>query len=165
MGSESPSRDVVHAMRRRGYTLAELLIVVAIIGIITSISVPRLAHLKDRGELSGATTRLNRAVMAARQAAIQRGQRAYFKLDNSVVWVMIDTLGTGVDSVIVSRPFDIKEAHNVDVSPSSVVIEYDPRGIATQPAKTTFVFTHRSALKDSLCVSKLGNTIREKCPT
>ncbi len=165
MGSESPRPDVVRATRRRGYTLAEILIVIAIIGILSAISVPRLAHLKDRGELSSATTRLNRAVMAARQAAIQRGQRAYFKLNNNVVWVIIDTLGTGVDSVVVSRPFNIKTSHNVDVSPSSVVIEYDPRGIATQPAKTTFVFTHRSDLKDSLCVSKLGNTIREKCPS
>lgn len=162
MGSESPGPRVSDAAHRRGYTLAELLIVVSIIGILMTISMPRLAHLKDRGELSSATTRLNRAVMAARQAAIQRGQRAYFKLNNNVVWVTIDT--TTIDS-IVSRPFNIYMAHNVTVTPANVVIEYDPRGIATQPAKTTFVFTHRSTLRDSLCVSKLGNTIREKCPS
>ena len=44
-------------------------------------------------------------------------------------------------------------------------IRYDPRGIATQSAKTTFIFTHTTTdMLDSLCVSKLGNTIRARCP-
>jgi hypothetical protein len=45
------------------------------------------------------------------------------------------------------------------------VIEYDPRGISTQSDKKLFKFRHiGSGRLDSLCVSKLGNTIREKCP-
>jgi prepilin-type N-terminal cleavage/methylation domain-containing protein len=150
--------------RRRGFSLAELLIGVSIMGIIAAIGVPRLSRLRDQGELSSATTRMTRALMAARQAAIQRGRRAYFRHQNNIVWVIVDT--TGNDSVIVSRPFNIKTSHNVEITAPTglTTIEYDPRGVSTQASKQVFHFQHRNNLRDSLCISRLGNTIREKCP-
>jgi hypothetical protein len=50
-------------------------------------------------------------------------------------------------------------------SPSGLTsLRYDPRGIATQSSKTVFRFTHSSSAVDSVCVSKLGNIVRERCP-
>lgn len=153
--------------KRRAYTLAEVLIVVAIMGILAAVAMPRLGRIRDRGQMASATTRFTRGVMAARQASIQRGKRSYFKHSGSKIWVTIDTTGNATDSVIVTSTLSLLDLYGVEVTaPTGVTaIEYDPRGIATQADKKVFHFKHLgSGDLDSLCVSRLGNTIREKCP-
>jgi prepilin-type N-terminal cleavage/methylation domain-containing protein len=155
-----------HALRH-GYSLAEVLIVIAIIGILATFTLPRLVKLRDQGQLVSATTRFTRAVMAARQSAIQRGKHSYFKHDNSQVWVIVDTTGTNADSVVVTATLNLSDLYGVTVvSPTGVTsIEYDPRGVSAQATKQVFAFRHDgSGLVDSLCISKLGNTIRDRCP-
>jgi len=149
-----------------GYTLAEILIVVAIIGILSAISLPRLGRVRDQGQITAAMTRLSRAVMAARQAAIQRGKRSYFKHSNNYIWVTLDTTGNNTDSVIVTSALSLLDLYGVTVTaPSGVTsIEYDPRGVSPQASKQVFKFSHRGGRTDSLCVSRLGNTIRTACP-
>ena len=152
---------------RNAYTLAELLIVIAIVGILTAVTLPRYGKIRDQGQMASATTRFTRAVMAARQSAIQRGKPAYFKTNNSRIWVTLDTTGNNTDSVIVTSVLSLTDMYGVEVTgPSGLVsIAYDPRGVSTQASKQTFYFRHTgSGRQDSLCVSRLGNTIREKCP-
>src|SRR6266536_3133715 len=144
-----------------------MLTVVAIIGILATFSLPRFGNLRDQSKLNNATSRFTRAVMAARQAAIQRGKRSYFRTNNSHLWVIVDTTGTNADSVIITRDLSLATLYGVSVtSPSGLTsIEYDPRGVSTQATKQVFQFQHTASGKgDSLCVSRLGNTIRTKCP-
>lgn len=152
---------------RLGYSLAEVLIVISIIGIVTATAVPRLAKAKNQAQLTGAVTRFTRAVMAARQAAIQRGKTAYFRHANNKFWVIVDTTGSLSDSVIITAPYDLADEYGVTVTaPSGVTsIQYDPRGVSTQATKQVFAFKHTvSETVDSLCISRLGNTIRDRCP-
>jgi prepilin-type N-terminal cleavage/methylation domain-containing protein len=152
---------------RLGYTLAELLIAVSIVAILTGISMPRLGKVRDKTKLSGATTKFTRAVMAARQAAIQQGKHAFFKTQNNEVWVYVDPTGNTADQITVVRTTNLSNEFGVTItSPSGLTsIEYDPRGVSTQASKQTFKFQHTgSGMQDSLCVSRLGNTIREQCP-
>lgn len=146
-----------------GFTLAEILIVIAIIGIMTTISLPRLGKLRDKSELQASMVRFTRGVMAARQAAIQRGKRSFFRHKNNSIWVIVDT--TSTDSVIVVSPTSLLDLYGVQVyEPTGLAsIGYDPRGVSTQPTQQMFRFKHRSNIVDSLCVSRLGNTIRAKC--
>ena len=152
---------------RNAFSLVEVLVVMGIITILAAVSLPRLQRLKDQGEMSTAMTRVMRGVMAARQAAILRGKTAYFKVDANYVWVIVDTTGTMADSVIITSRQNLSDLHNVTLTaPTGVTtIDYDPRGVSTQSTKKVFHFKHRNLLYDSLCVSKLGNTIREKCPS
>jgi prepilin-type N-terminal cleavage/methylation domain-containing protein len=152
---------------RHAYTLAELLIVIAIIGILVAVSLPRYGSIRDQGQMSSAMTRFTRAVMAARQSSIQRGKPAYFKTNNSSVWVTLDTTGNNADSVIVTSALSLNGLYGVQVTqPSGLVsIAYDPRGVSTQASKQVFHFRHTgSGRVDSLCISRLGNTIRTACP-
>jgi prepilin-type N-terminal cleavage/methylation domain-containing protein len=152
---------------RLGYTLAEVLIVISIIGIVTAISAPKFAKTKNQAQLTGAMTRFTRGVMAARQAAIQRGKTAYFKTSNNKFWVIVDTLGTLADSVVITAPYNLSTEYGVAVTAptGTTVIQYDPRGVSTQPTKQIFAFKHSvSNTMDSLCVSRLGNTVRQQCP-
>ena len=151
---------------RSAFSFIELLTSMVIIGIVMAASLPRLQRLKDQGEISTAMSRVMRGVMAARQAAIQRGKNAYFRSNDSYVWVFVDTTGTNADSVLITSRQNISDLHNVTISaPSGVTtIQYDPRGVAAQTSQKVFVFKHRNSLYDSICVSKLGNTIRERCP-
>ncbi len=160
-----PSRLSFRSVRP-GYSLAEVIIVIVIIGVIAAMSLPKLGKMRDKTKVYGATERFTRSVFAARQAAIQRGKHAFFRSQSNKIWVIVDTLGTNTDSVVVQTPLDIKTSYGVTVTPSTLVsIEYDPRGIATQSQKQVFGFTHTaSGYVDSLCVSKLGNTIRDRCP-
>lgn len=154
-------------LSRNAYTLVELLLVIAIVGILTAVTLPRYGKIRDQGQMASATTRFTRAVMAARQSAIQRGKPAYFKTNNSNIWVTLDTTGNNTDSVIVTSAISLTDAYGVEVvAPAGLVsIAYDPRGVSTQAAKQVFYFKHSgSGRQDSLCVSRLGNTIRERCP-
>lgn len=152
---------------RLGYSLAEVLIVISIIGIVTATAVPRLAKAKNQAQLTGAMTRFTRGVMAARQAAIQRGKTAYFKHSNNKYWVIVDTGGSLTDSVVITAPYNFATEYGVTItSPTGLTsIQYDPRGVSTQPTKQIFAFRHTvSNTLDSLCVSRLGNTVRQQCP-
>ena len=152
---------------RRAYSLVELLTVIVIIGVLSAVSLPKLARLRNQGQLAGATTRFTRALMAARQSAIQRGKHAYFKHNGNNIWVTVDTTGTNADSVIVTPSLNLSTEYGVTVVSPSVMtsIEYDPRGVSGQATKKVFAFQHTaSGMVDSLCVSKLGNTIRDRCP-
>lgn len=151
---------------RSAYTLADVLIAISIIGILMMITLPRYGKIRDQGQMASAMTRFTRAVMAARQSAIQRGTPAYFKHDDSHIWVTLDTTGNNTDSVVVTAAIDLTSQYSVRITePMGLVsIAYDPRGVSTQATKQVFHFEHSGGRRDSLCVSRLGNTIRESCP-
>ena len=154
-------------LRRLGYSLIELLVVVTIVGVLAGVSLPRFGRMRAQSQLNAALSHFQRLVMTARQTAIQRGKPAYFKTNGTMLWVTLDTTGNNTDSVVVVRALSLPSAYNVTIeSPTGVTeVRYDPRGLATSSAKTVFKFKHTtSSTIDSLCVSKLGNTIREKCP-
>ena len=151
---------------RPAFSMVEIMIVIAVIGILSAVALPSFTRARARAELTSATNRFQRTVGVARQAAIMRGRRSYFKYENGSAWVMVDTGGTAADSVVIVPAFRLDSAYNLfAITPVDLaVIEFDPRGVSTQPSQKVFHFEHPTGLEDSLCVSKLGNSIRTVCP-
>ena len=151
---------------RPAFSMIEVLIVIAIVGILSAVALPSMSKARSRAELTAATNRFSRTVGVARQAAIMRGKPSYFKFRDGTAWVMVDTGGAPADSVVVIAAFRLDSTYNLTaITPSTpAIIEFDPRGVSTQPSQKVFHFVHPTGIQDSLCVSKLGNSIRTVCP-
>src|SRR2546427_5525908 len=61
---------------RRGLTLAELVVVVAILAIVTAVTLPRLAGFRDWLAVNTAAQEVTAAVAVARHSAVMQGTRA-----------------------------------------------------------------------------------------
>src|SRR2546429_7402592 len=61
---------------RRGFTLAELVVVVAILAMVTAVTLPRLAGIRDWIAVDTAAQEVMSAIAVARNAAVMQGTRS-----------------------------------------------------------------------------------------
>ncbi len=144
----------------RGFTLIETLAVVAIIGILGGIGLPRLMR-----SLSGPATRSAKQQVAAylvraRAAAIENGQPALFVRTGNSIEVLLDQ--GGVKSVF-SPPQDLGNMYGVSVATNRDTIQYDPRGFASSLTGTVKILVTKGTKADSVCVLGLGRVSTIKC--
>src|SRR5204863_684289 len=66
---------------RRGLTLAELMVVLAILAIVTAITLPRLAGVRDWIAVDTAAQEVIGAIAVARSAAVMQGTRSRAVID------------------------------------------------------------------------------------
>jgi len=134
-------------MPRRAVTLAELLLVVVLIGVLLAIGIPRVVSVADRAALRAARGDLLRSLDAARGAAIRRGQP-------------IDLVSSGGmlqlrDGAAAVWQLPAPERFGVVLQGLATPIRFGPSGIATGASNRTLRL-HRG--KDTLTVilSRLG---------
>ena len=85
--------------RRAGVGLVQLLVVVAIIGILVSLGVGGIRGFLDRGRLAEAVTTLDRQVGDARRIAKRTDQPVVLRLDQVGTSVRVSRDGTQVASI------------------------------------------------------------------
>jgi prepilin-type N-terminal cleavage/methylation domain-containing protein len=68
---------------RRGFTLPELMLILAVTGILLAIAIPQLSRAMDRIEVQAATAHLVAAHQRARMMAITRGQVLTLSVDSA----------------------------------------------------------------------------------
>lgn len=134
---------------RRGFTLVELLIVVALLGIVAGAAVGGLLGLLDRLASRGAVSEAAAALARARDEAIAT---------RSIVAVRIDT--TAGTLVLRSRERTIAthalgRAYRVTIAATRDSVAYDARGLGYGAANFTLV-ARRGRAADTLVVSRLG---------
>jgi len=140
---------------RRGLTLAELLVVLAILAVVTAVTLPRLAGFRDWIAVDTAAQEVFTAIAVARSAAVMQGtrSRAVIAADS----LRIDRWSEGAWADLHRWPGPDRHGVTLEVSTPSVV--FDPIGIAWGLSNTTVVL-RRGTRVATITVSRLGRVKR-----
>lgn len=158
--AESPPR----LRARRGVSIAEMVVVLVISGIMLNIALPRFAAMRDRMNLRTAKQEFTALLVTARAAAVRQSQSSQFHVVNNSAWTTVSQPnGT---SATVNQRLRLFRTRNVIITmggsaPNDSIV-YDARGIEVSPVnRRTYVLTLNN-LKDSVCVSRVG-LIARRC--
>lgn len=140
----------------RGTTLPEMLSVLLIVGVLTSLVLPPLRRTLDQLAVDGAASRYAAMHEQARALAVARSRLARVELDSSrgaAVIALRASLGGGWDTLTVSS------LGRVRLSASQVMITFSPIGIGYGASNTRIVFTSGAAV-ETVTVSRTGRLRR-----
>jgi prepilin-type N-terminal cleavage/methylation domain-containing protein len=138
---------------RHGFTLVEIGIVVALLGILAGFALPRFAEVRDRLAVRGATSSVVFALASARHAAIRRATRVAVTIDTSTAQVFVRA---GPDTL---ERLDLRDIHGVSLEASRDSVAYAPTGLGFGAANARLVL-RRGAAADTITVSRLGRVRR-----
>ena len=139
----------------RGATLLELLTVVVVICIVTSIALPPLRRGLDAAAVRAAADRYATLHEAARRAALAHGRLVRLTLDTAraEATIALRRAGGGWDTV---RTWALGEAR---LTASQPVMAFAPTGLGFGVSNSRLVFS-RGAAVETLTVSRTGRLKR-----
>jgi len=144
---------------RKGFTLIEALIVIVIVGVLLSVTVPRYGVMTSAMGVRSANQTIGAMLAQGRATAIRTDQTVLVVRTGNVI-SLVGVNGTG--STIISQQ-DLGSQFNVTVSASRDTVTYDSRGMVTGNSSTLkFVVTNGST-RDSVCLMALGKVTRTGC--
>jgi Tfp pilus assembly protein FimT len=129
--------------------MAEVMIALAIVGMLTAIAVPRASRMVDRVSVKGATQDVVLALSAARAAASRRGAYASFVADTRTGHLRVVSGG----ETLLDR--DILHIRGVRLEASRESVTFAPGGLGWGAANTT-VIVSRGTRSDTVVMSRLG---------
>ena len=136
-------------MRRFGLKVFELTVVLTIVGLLTTLAIPRLVGLRNASSVRSAASEVAAAFTLARQSAI---------VGRSAVAVVLDTTGGEVTvrsgTRVVSRR-QLRAIYSVILSANRDSAVYDARGMGYGVSNIT-IRIRRGSFVDTLTMSRLG---------
>ena len=137
----------------RGATLVELAIVLAFLGVVTGIAVPRFLEVRDRVAADAAATSAVALLSTARHAAIRHARVTAVRFDSTTATI---TVFSTTDTL---ERRSLAAVHGVIMSVTRDSIAYSPNGMGYGAANTRVILT-RGAAAETLTVSRLGRVRR-----
>ena len=147
----------------KGVTLIEMLIVMVLIGIVTAISLPKLANTTDDLAVRSARQEVGSYLSQARALAIQNGRMGRFIRSGNTIRIALDN-ASGQTIVLASQDLGVGNGVTLVASPSDTVA-FDPRGVLTTDASASSpkVLISRNGIADSVCVVGRGKVSISQC--
>ena len=136
---------------RRGTTLPELLVVIALVAISTALGVPSLRYAMDRRAVENETQALIQAHTEARLAAITSQRTALLTI--AADSIVLRTARNGDTLVVWRRPGPA--AYGVTVAGASHLFRFIPYGYSIGASNTTYTLTRGSA-KRKVIIARYG---------
>lgn len=153
----------------RGFSLLELLIVVAMLGILATLGLPKFRLVRESNNVQGARQRLESMVATARAAAIHKGRLSLFAVSGNWVSVWTQNPTTGVWQPQVNW-LDISSVFpgvQIQVGGAGVnTVYYEPRGLTwsnTKPPSTVVFRLVGQTKRDSVCITRQGQILPRGC--
>jgi prepilin-type N-terminal cleavage/methylation domain-containing protein len=150
---------------RAGFTLLELMIVMSMVVMLTTITFPRLSRWRTRYELRSAKVHVATAIATARAAAVQKGRRARLRVVGNRISVTVDTNAAGLAATVIP-PTDLYDRYGVTIRMEGGTgdsLVYVSRGVVEQLGAMPRYYFAGPAGRDSLCVSGVGLLVKKGC--
>ena len=143
---------------RSGFTLVEILIVIAIMSIVLAFALPKMGNMNDRNQMRSAKDGIASRIATVRSVAIGTGRTATFYLAGDSIRY---TTGSGAAEQPKGTTINLYKQFGVRVLSSAITIPFDGRGMTSGNGQVV-KFT-RGLLTDSLCISPIGLINRHGC--
>ncbi len=134
---------------RRGLTLLELAVVIAIIALVAAIGTPALLRRLDRSRVRHAVSEITSALALARATAVARMTHVTVVFDSVRSTVIV---AAGADTLVVRALGDI---HGVELRSNRDSTVYGPTGLGYGAANQSIV-VRRGVAEDTVIISRLG---------
>lgn len=146
-------------MKKKGFSLIELLIVIIIMGILTAAAVPRFKQTIDRFEFENFSKNIYYLIQYLQNSAIVEKKIYYLNIDKEKVEFTARRLENGEVTVLKGRfakVFKAPEAIRVEIEPEAEYICFFPNGKIDD---LSIVFTDRFEKKILIDTKSINNDI------
>jgi type II secretion system protein H len=152
--------------RNKGFTLIELMVVIAIVAIMAGVMAPSFMQWRDRSKVQGDASNLRAAFETAKLRAIKHNTNVVVTFpDTTSFQAFIDTNNNGAQDAGEETLFNRTLAPGVTITNNTFAgndMAFNPRGMANGPNSTgTITMTSPGGERYSVVVSSFGRVRME----
>ena len=147
-------------MRRNGFTLVEMVMIIVIMGIMMMMMFPKMQGWSARADAQGARTSVTALLARARAAAVSSNRQVTVTFASARGLATASPRLSGAGTVdTIGSPLSLDLQYGVTMTPDNWSVTYDPRGIGTNIDTWTVTAT-KSGHSAALTVAPYGRINR-----
>jgi prepilin-type N-terminal cleavage/methylation domain-containing protein len=146
-------------MTKNGFTLIELIVVVGLIGLLSTLMFPTLAGSLQKQDVRVARDAVASLHAKAKANAVRRGLSTTLHLAGGAIYITSTHPVTGALDTLSGGVQDLDLRWGVGLRTTRDDLVFDSRGLGTETSATTIVVS-KSGFADTLTVSRIGSVVK-----